>query len=70
MLSALADAAGDDDVPDDQVAAAIEAGWEWLIHPNMKSHVVGWHTSVTMSATDANTVTARLNALPFTDDTQ
>ncbi len=53
-----------------EVEAIMDVGWSWMVHPDMTSHVVGWHVTVSMPTADANTVTARLNALPFTDDTQ
>lgn len=68
-LAALAEAKGDD-ASEDEVGAILDAGWSWMVHPDMRSHVAGWHVTVGMSTADANTVTARLNALPFTDDTQ
>lgn len=68
-LAALAESKGED-ASEDEVESILDAGWAWLIHPDMRSHVVGWHITVVMPTADANTVTARLNALPFTDDTQ
>ncbi len=62
------DAGTSDRVQADNVRNAINAGWVWMIHPDMQGHTPGWHVSVTIPVADANTVTARLNALPFMDD--
>ncbi|ALO79409.2 hypothetical protein [Streptomyces phage phiSAJS1] len=51
------------DVPDEAVAEAFRAAWDWTIHPHMRGRIMGWHVSVTMPAYDANTITATLNAL-------
>lgn len=51
------------DVPLNQTEAAFRLGWEWRIHPDMRGRRMGWHATVTMPHTDANSVTATLNAL-------
>lgn len=53
----------DGDVSDAEIDFAIRQGWRWTIHPAMHGRRMGWHTSVTLSAGDANTITANLNAL-------
>lgn len=69
MLATLAEQYGDD-APEELVEAAFAEGWVWIIHPDMKGHTPGWHVTVTLPTADANAVTARLNALPFLDDTK
>lgn len=53
----------DGDVPDEALAEAFRAAWDWTVHPHMSGRVMGWHVSVTLPAYDANTLTATLNAL-------
>lgn len=51
------------DVPGGRLEAAFRMGWDWQVHPDMHGRRMGWHISVTLAHTDANTVTAALNAL-------
>lgn len=51
------------DVPDGRLEVAFKLGWDWQVHPDMHGRRMGWHISVTMSHSDANAVTAALNAL-------
>ena len=51
------------DVPDEQVEAAIKAGWVWTMHPAMLGRMTAWHVSVDIPTADANQVTANLNTL-------
>lgn len=48
---------------DEDVRAALDAGWAWTIHPNMIGHRMDWHVSVDMSVADASQLTANLNAM-------
>lgn len=57
-LSALGE-----DATEGQVADAFEAGWTWMIHPDMTGRRVGWHVHLTLPAADADQLTARLNEL-------
>lgn len=59
-LSALAA----EDVPGDseEVENALDAGWVWTIHPDRAGDRAGWHVSVDMSQSDAQQLTANLNA--------
>ena len=52
-----------DDAPEEQVTAAFDAGWVWMIHPVMDGMHVGWHIHLTLPVNDADYVTARLNEL-------
>lgn len=53
-----------EDTPtDEQLEHAITTGWKWTIHPAMRGRRMGWHVSVDLNASDANTLTANLNAL-------
>jgi hypothetical protein len=58
-LTALAATGGE--VPDEQVAACITAGWNWMVHPHMRGRRMGWHVSVDIPTADANAMTAALN---------
>lgn len=61
--TALAAEHPDHDVPDAAIEAAFRAGWDWVIHPDLNGRRAGWHVSVTMPHSDANTITATLNAI-------
>lgn len=59
----LTDLGARDDVPTDaEVADAVDRGWLWTIHPDRSSGRFNWHTSVDMGLTDAQQLTANLNA--------
>lgn len=47
----------------DVIAQAVDAGWMWAIHPHMVARRMDWHVSVDLPTSDANQVTANLNAL-------
>jgi hypothetical protein len=51
------------DVSEQQVAAAFDQGWTWIMHPDMDGRRVSWHISVTIPTDDACQVAARLNEL-------
>lgn len=51
------------DASEQAVCDVIDGSWVWVVHPHIDGRVVGWHVSVTMSADDANQVTASLNTL-------
>lgn len=46
-----------------EVAAAFRAGWNWLIHPEMRGRVVGWHITVCIPQDDAMALASRLNEI-------
>lgn len=56
-------AAQDEPPEDTAIEAAIEAGWDWSVHPNMIGRRMDWHVAVVMPMTDATYITASLNAL-------
>jgi hypothetical protein len=61
-LSALA---AEDVHPDDRrVADALDTGWTWVIHPDRSGpgNRMAWHASVDMTPSDAQQLTANLNA--------
>lgn len=49
---------------DADVAMALQAGWQWTIHPHTVGRNVGWHCTVDLPSADANVLTANLNAVP------
>jgi hypothetical protein len=51
------------DPSDDDVRAALDAGWSWTIHPYMLGRRMDWHVSVDMSVADAYQVTGNLNQI-------
>lgn len=53
----------DAEVPEADIGAAFEAGWTWMIHPDMKPGHVGWHVGLTIPAADAMQVAALVNAM-------
>lgn len=59
-LSAMADSG---EPTQDQVGAALDGGWVWMVHPDMSGRRVGWHVTATMPSDDANQLTATLNEL-------
>lgn len=72
-LSAIAESyAGEGGVPDSEdelsaaereaVSQAMDEGWDWQVHPVMTGQRVVWHVAVELSAADAQTVIASLNA--------
>lgn len=65
MLSHLKEQADaqERDITEAELSEAFRAAWDWTIHPHMRGRIMGWHVSVTVPAYDANTVTAKLNAL-------
>lgn len=59
----LGDLSAVDGDTEDAQDAAMDAGWTWMIHPNMSGRAVSWHVMVSIrDAADAATFAANLNA--------
>lgn len=62
-LAAGDDGSGSRGLDEGDVEAALDAGWGWLVHPDMQGRRMNWHVAVDMPIADAVQVTANLNAL-------
>lgn len=48
-------------IPEERIEEIIDAGWLWVVHPNMDRRRMGWHVHVEMTSADAFAVVASLN---------
>lgn len=53
----------DQEASDEELAGALGRGWLWVIHPDRSGGTFRWHTSVDLSLSDAQQLTANLNAV-------
>lgn len=51
------------DPSESEMGAAMDAAWNWTIHPAMDGRRMGWHVSVDLPTADAQSVVADLNAM-------
>lgn len=60
---------GDRLFSEEELDAAVESSWNWIVHPNKTGSRMAWHATVFMSVADAQQVTANLNAFRIASDT-